>query len=84
MWYAQALTESFFGSDLVPVWSRRAALLARSLSSISQCSLNHATPQVSNQEDTPKGPLMLDHPIYQWPFLLTGTSTIWCFDTQYA
>lgn len=33
-----------------------------------------------NQEDTPKGPLMLDHPLYQW---VAGTSTNWC-SNQYA
>lgn len=58
---------SYFLCVLRPVWSRHWA-------SVHSPTIHLRYP---NQEDTPKGPLMLDH-------LITSTSTNWCSDTQYA
>lgn len=52
-----------------------------SLPTFSQCWPTHATPQVSNQEDDPKGPLIIYLLVTS---LITGTSTKRCSDTWYA
>lgn len=83
IWYWEVIdggAKSRCRYDLTPARSQHAACSQHS-ASVHSLTLHL---RYENQEDTPKGPLMLDHPIYHRLMLIAGMSTNWCSDTQYA